>query len=68
VNSHPDPCIHGQAQQLGLISSVPDTWMLGASLPNDGAEHESAWCRDCQHYLWRELGSTYWTALNPPLS
>ena len=63
----PADCRHGYAHELGLMSKVPPRWLIGVTLPDDGAEHESAWCRDCERYVWRELGSTYWTALTPPL-
>ena len=60
-------CLHGDAHPLGLMAKVPPGWLVGTALPNDGAEHESAWCLHCERYLWRELGSTYWTALIPPV-
>ncbi len=66
MHSTPAECLHGYAQLLGLMSKVPDGWGTGVSLPNDGAEHECAWCRECERYVWRELGSTCWTALAPP--
>jgi hypothetical protein len=61
-----DDCPHGSAQSLGLLSRIPAAWLAGAKLPNGESDYESAWCRSCERYLWRELGSTDWTALEPP--
>ena len=61
-----DECAHGRVQPLGLTDRIPPAWLQGVRLPNDGAQHESAWCMACERYVWRELGSTYWTPLDPP--
>jgi hypothetical protein len=63
-----EKCLHGYAHPLGMIMKVPPPWLTDAILPNDGTDLESGWCRTCEHYLWRELGSTYWTALMAPSS
>ena len=60
-------CPHGYAHPLGLMEKPRRVAAVGVTLPNGGAEHESAWCRECERYVWRELGSTFWTPLAPPL-
>ena len=62
----PESCLHRNADALGLLSWIPADWLVGAVLPDAGADHEAGWCRECQRYVWRELGSDYWTALAPP--
>jgi hypothetical protein len=62
----PGACLHGNAHALGSMSMIPDGWLADADPSSDGDNHASGWCRDCERHLWRELGSTHWTALTPP--
>jgi hypothetical protein len=60
ASAAPPNCDHETAQPLGMLSVVPEPWLAGTQL--DPTEHEAAWCRDCEHYVWRELASPTWTA------
>ena len=61
-----DECPHFYARSLGMLVKVPAVWLAGTDLPNHGADLESAWCRGCQRYLWRELGCPDWMAFDLP--
>jgi hypothetical protein len=66
TSSSLDHCLHGDIRLLGLLPLVPAGWTVPVGLPSDISDGESAWCRACESYVWRELGSPDWTALDPP--
>jgi hypothetical protein len=45
---------------------VPHGWHSDPPLPEESNDLESAWCRACERYVWRQLGGLEWTALRPP--
>jgi hypothetical protein len=63
----PDQCPHDDLRFLGTLSLVPQAW-LGTleHLPGDASDLETAWCRSCERYVWRETGSPDWTGFIPP--
>jgi hypothetical protein len=64
----PQDCPHERVELRGIISGVREGWEAVPKSPEERNDYEAGWCRQCEHYVWRELGNPDWTLFVEPPS
>jgi hypothetical protein len=62
----PQDCPHERVVPRGLISGVREGWEENPKPAEERDDYEAGWCRQCEHYVWREVGAPTWTLFIAP--
>ena len=56
----PQDCPHARVEARGLLSSIQEGWSEHYRPWDSFRDHETAWCRECDHFVRRAAGASKW--------